>query len=81
MCGNLERNIYTDATSNTVCLEVLEGFAATAVEPGYNPGSYVDFSNKDQILRELVTSYKEPRAAGVNIEECLDISAPNAVIF
>ena len=63
-----QSNICTDAASVSDCLEVLESFAGTTVEPGYSPWVYVDCFDKDEVLIELVTSYKEIRAAAATDE-------------
>ena len=79
LCSNPESKVFTKALLITDSLEDVESFAGTALEPGYLPWSYVDFSDKNQFLKETVTSYKNIRAANASIEECLDKSAPNAV--
>ena len=81
LCSNPESKVFTKTLLNTDSLEDVENFAGTALEPGYLPWSYVDFSDKNQFLKEIVTSYKNIRAANASIEECLDKSGPNAVCF
>ena len=63
LCSNLERNLFIDALCSTLCLEVLESCAGSALEPGYNLWSYVEFSDKDHLLKEIATSYKKVRVA------------------
>ena len=79
LCSNPEKTILTDASSITECLETQESFGGIAVKPGYNPWSYVDFSIQNQILKEVVITYKEILAASTIKEESLDISPPDAM--
>ena len=76
---NPEPDTFTDAASINECMEVLENFAGTAALPGYNPCLFVDFSDKDQILRKTVNCYKEMSAAAILDGKSSDISAPNAL--
>ena len=71
LCNNSESCSFTEATSITECLEVLESFAGTALEPGYDSCSYSDLSVKDKIPKELVTSYKKTRPASAINQKCL----------
>ena len=78
-CVAIQSYTFTDASSTTECLEVMESFVFTAVEEGYNLWSYVNFSDKDQLLESLVTSYKEIPAPAAVIKKRLDVSAPDAL--
>ena len=53
LCTNPEYNFFTDASFITECLEGPKFSIRTALEPGYNPCFYIDFSNMDPILKHL----------------------------
>ena len=76
LCSNPENNIFTDGSSLTQCLEVLESFPETAVKLVNNLWFSVLYTDEYHILMELFTRYKEIRAANAIKEEFLLISAP-----
>ena len=78
-CSNPESEIFTDASSVTVCWETLENIAETAVEPGCSLWSFVDLSDEQSVLKKLVASYTKFRATRANIEKFLDFSAPDTM--
>ena len=71
-----ESNIFTDAASVNECLDVLERFTDTTLEPVCSPWSYVDGFDDDEVFGAQVTNYKEIRVAAAAIEEYFDVSAP-----
>ena len=60
-------------------MDLAEKNGGFAVEPGYNPCSYVDFSDKDQNSKKLVKCYKEISAAAVVDQENSNNSAPDSM--
>ena len=60
-------------------MELLETFAGTAPEAECSPWSYVDFSDRDRNLKELIKCYKEVRAASRADDGGLDTSVPDVM--
>ena len=61
LSSNHKYQIFTDVSSVSERTELHEGSAGTAIEPGYNPWTYVDFFDKDEVLQDFVKCYKEMR--------------------
>ena len=50
LLGNPECKIFNDASFVTDCKDLFEGFAGTGNEHKYNTRTYIDFSDKDEVL-------------------------------
>ena len=77
-CG-VENNIFTDPSSINECVELLEGFAGTALHSSYDVWTFVSFCGKDCILNNSVSSYKETRSAECVDGDNLSFSAPETL--
>ena len=68
---------FTDPKYIIQCVELLDGSAGSALYSGHDVGTYVDFSDKEVILKKTVSSCKKNCFA-----ECVDghsISAPETL--
>ena len=57
----------------------MEGFAGTALHSGYEAWAYVDFSDKQRILKSVVRHYKEFRSVECVDRHNLSLSSPETL--
>ena len=81
MTSNPACIIFADSASISDCVELLESFAGTATEAGYNPWSYVDFSVRDKVLKQLIKCYKDFLAESRAVDGGLDVFVPGVMCF
>ena len=72
-------NTFTDPTSMTECVELLEEIPSAALQIGYDAWSYVNFCDRRNILKSLIGSYRRIWSdAGFN-ENQLTFNAPETL--
>ena len=71
--SSAERNIFTNAESNSSCVELLDEFGDKAIQPCYDPCASVDFHNKFQIYAVFSKAYRNVRLAS-NVETGVEVS-------
>ena len=60
-------------------MELIKSFGGIASVLGYNPWSYVEFFDDDQISKQLINCYKEICAASRVDDESLAVFIPDAL--
>ena len=54
---NPENKMFADLESNSCCVDLLDSFAGTALQSGYDVWSYVDFHDKENFLKVLMSGF------------------------
>ena len=76
---NAEKNIFIDPISVNGCVDLLDVLAGTALHIGYDVWTHVDFCDKELILKNSVSNYKESHSAQCVVGENLNISGPETL--
>ena len=71
-----EHDIFTDPTSVTECVDVLDSFSGTALEGGCNACSYVEFYDSENISKRLISKYRGIQSASGVDDTNLSFGAP-----
>ena len=65
LSSSSDQNIFTCATSNASCVELLNDFNDKALQPRYDPWVSVDFCDRSKIHAVLTKAYKNVRVAAI----------------
>ena len=76
---SVQNKIFTDRSSNIECVELLNGFTGNALHSGFDVQTYVDFCDKEWILKNLVGNCKENRSADCVERDNLSFIAPETL--
>ena len=68
-----DQNVFGDADSISLCVEMLAAFGDRALQPSYDPWTSVDFQGRAKIHADMTKAHKDVRIAA-NVEADADVT-------